>query len=222
MPGVEFRIERRRSTSSQLEGGDAEHPLDAQWTDRPGIHAGGLEHRRQSVGLRQCDRVAIDARDVEKDLTAAGRRHQGKAANTASAAARSSATSGPILWPVRQGRITPQAASRPSRTSARPICPRAAIQARRKASRGAGNTVASSAAMAANATSASGTNSRRRGRRCDRAAVADIGIGQHSPISCSCPAAPQRRRGRWCARPHARPRRSRCAAHGRGRPGHDV
>src|SRR5260370_1115062 len=80
-----------------------------------------------------------------------------KAASTPSAAARSSATSGPILWPRRHGRITPQAASLPSRTSARPICPGALIHARRNALRGPGKTRASSASTVANGTFANGT-----------------------------------------------------------------
>src|SRR5262245_44129656 len=79
------------------------------------------------------------------------------AASTASAAARSSATSGPILRPVRHGRITPQAASLASRTSARPTWPGVSIQARRNAARGAGKTVASSASTAANGMSVSPT-----------------------------------------------------------------
>lgn len=80
-----------------------------------------------------------------------------KAARTTSAATRSSAMSGPILWPRRHGRITPQAARLPSRTSARPIWPGALIHARRNALRGAGKTRASSTSIVANGTFANGT-----------------------------------------------------------------
>src|SRR5215831_6914851 len=44
--------------SSQLEGGDAEHALETDGADRPGIHARGLEHWRKAVVLRERDRIA--------------------------------------------------------------------------------------------------------------------------------------------------------------------
>src|SRR6202163_1463707 len=78
-----------------------------------------------------------------------------KADRTTSAVARSSATSGPILQPLRHGRITPQPTSLPSRTRAQPTCPGEPIQARRNAGRGAGTTVASYPSTAANGTSVS-------------------------------------------------------------------
>ena len=142
--------------SSQLEGGDAEHALETDGADRPGIHARGLKHWRKAVVLRERDRIARLTLGTSRK-TSPGPSAATSAAKVASAAARSSATSGPILRPVRHGRLTPQAARRPSRTSARPTCPRALIHARRNGARGAGNTVASSAVTVANGTSASGT-----------------------------------------------------------------
>src|SRR5262245_17320485 len=59
--------EKLRRASAQLEGCDAEHPLEPQRRDRAGIHARGLEYRRKPEILRQRDRIAIDARHVEKD-----------------------------------------------------------------------------------------------------------------------------------------------------------
>src|SRR5262249_13652822 len=62
--------------SSQLEGGDAEHALETDGADRPGIHARGLKHWRKAVVLRERDRIAIDAGNVEKDFARAFSRDQ--------------------------------------------------------------------------------------------------------------------------------------------------
>ena len=46
-------------------------------TDRPGIHARGLEHRREAARLRERDGIAVRLRNVEKHLAAADGRDQG-------------------------------------------------------------------------------------------------------------------------------------------------
>jgi hypothetical protein len=63
---------------AQLEGGDAEDPLQPQRWDRAGVHARRLEHRRKPEILRQCDRVAVDAGNVEEDLAASRVCQQGR------------------------------------------------------------------------------------------------------------------------------------------------
>ena len=52
MSGFRFSVHTTSVASapealSQLEGGDAEHPLQAQRWDRAGIHARSLEYRRE-------------------------------------------------------------------------------------------------------------------------------------------------------------------------------
>ena len=58
-------------TLPQLKGGDAEYPLQPQRRDRASIHTRSLKHWHEPQVLRQRDRVAVDARNVEEDLPAA-------------------------------------------------------------------------------------------------------------------------------------------------------
>src|SRR5258707_8302405 len=60
-----------RGTLPQLKGGDAEYPLQPQRQDRAGIHTRSLEHWHEPQVLRQRDRVAVDAGNVEEYLPAA-------------------------------------------------------------------------------------------------------------------------------------------------------
>ena len=55
----------------KLKGGDAEYPLQPQRQDRAGIYTRSLEHWLEPQVLRQRGRIAIDARNVKKDLPAA-------------------------------------------------------------------------------------------------------------------------------------------------------
>src|SRR5882672_5407260 len=55
----------------QFKGGDAEYPLQPQRRDRACIHARRLEHWREPQVLRQRNRVAVNAWNVEKDLATA-------------------------------------------------------------------------------------------------------------------------------------------------------
>src|SRR5947208_7228869 len=66
---------------SQLEGGDAEYPLQPQRRDRAGIHARSLEHQCEPEVLGQRDRVAVNAWNIEEDLTAAHARQQSRQNN---------------------------------------------------------------------------------------------------------------------------------------------
>src|SRR5262249_60249333 len=60
----------------QLERGDAEHALEADGADRSSIHPRGLEYGCKAVVVRERDRLAIDAWNVEKDFARACRREQ--------------------------------------------------------------------------------------------------------------------------------------------------
>jgi hypothetical protein len=53
-------------TLPQLKGGDAEYPVQPQRRDRASIHARSLEHRHETEVLRQRDRVAVEAGNVEE------------------------------------------------------------------------------------------------------------------------------------------------------------
>src|ERR1700737_1004871 len=57
-----------RGTLPQLKGGDAKYPLQPQRRDRAGIHTRSLENWHEPQVLRQRDRVAVDAGNVEEDL----------------------------------------------------------------------------------------------------------------------------------------------------------
>jgi len=61
---------------TELEGCHAEEPFQSQRRDRSGVHARGLEHRREPQVLRQCNGIPVDAWNVEEDFAAARARDQ--------------------------------------------------------------------------------------------------------------------------------------------------
>src|SRR3981189_1201160 len=75
---IEYDVSIVGGILPQLKGGDAESPLQPQRQDRAGIHTRSLEHWHEPEVLRQRDRVAVDARNVEEDLPAADAAHQSR------------------------------------------------------------------------------------------------------------------------------------------------
>jgi SAM-dependent methyltransferase len=58
--------------SAQLEGRHAIDPIDRERWRSASIHAGGLEHGRQTIGIRQVQRVRIGLGQIQDDRIGAG------------------------------------------------------------------------------------------------------------------------------------------------------
>ena len=124
----------------QLKGGDAEFPLQRQGRDRAGIHARSLEHWHEPPVLRQRDRVAVDAGNVEEYLPAADAGQQSRQDHLDGGAVvghQRTDLAALAAWTDHALADKPAIAHK-----AQPTCPGEPIQARRNAGRGAGNTVA--------------------------------------------------------------------------------